>query len=267
MNASIPFRPADVSALRAQGGDIAIVFGGAAGTELALAARSSDELAAVYRTVILANNARVVDFDIEGAALADRRSIQRRSQALAVLQRSFAHENRPLAIWLTLPVTPQGLTQDGIALVKSALAHGVNIDGVNGMAMDYGPHIAPNPEGRMGHYATLSARSLHRQLHELLKVHGKHKTEAEVWSMIGVTPMIGVNDVTTEVFRQNDAKKLVVFARETRPGLISFWSLNRDRPCDSAKPAPHPGCSNIAQQPYEFTRILRMMSIGTAQHR
>src|SRR5690606_1687623 len=150
-----------------------------------LAARSSDELAAVYRTVILANNARVVDFDIEGAALADRRSIQRRSQALAVLQRSFAHENRPLAIWLTLPVTPQGLTQDGIALVKSALAHGVNIDGVNGMAMDYGPHIAPNPEGRMGHYATLSARSLHRQLHELLKVHGKHKTEAEVWSMIG----------------------------------------------------------------------------------
>ena len=61
-------------------------------------------------------------------------TIVRRSTALAALQKA----NPGLKISLTLPVLPEGLTGDGLNVVRAAKTAGVNLDLVNIMAMDYG---------------------------------------------------------------------------------------------------------------------------------
>jgi hypothetical protein len=48
---------------------------------------------------------------------------------------------------------------------------------------------------------------------------------------IEVTPMIGVNDVQTNVFTVSDAQRLARFVRSSGLGGVHFWSLNRDEPC------------------------------------
>ena len=45
-----------------------------------------------------------------------------------------------------------------------------------------------------------------------------------------MTPMIGVNDVSTEVFGLADAQQVEDFARSKGLGMLSMWSLARDTP-------------------------------------
>ncbi|MBM4070138.1 MAG: hypothetical protein FJ271_14475 [Planctomycetes bacterium] len=242
-----------IAGVRAVGGDVMISFGGANGRELAEAITDVNALKTAYQKVIDTYQATQLDFDIEGAAQADRVSVDRRSQALAALQRDAAAAGRPLSIWLTLPVLPTGLTADGLYVVQSALHHGVSLAGVNIMAMDYGDSAAPNPQGKMGDYAIQAATSTFNQLKGL---YNAAKSDAQLWQMIGVTPMIGLNDVTTEVFDQQEARELVAFAEQMGLGRISMWSLNRDKQNPSGT-LNHVDLmsSSILQQPFEFSRI------------
>src|SRR5262249_4513766 len=128
--------------LRAAGGDVRVSFGGANGTELAQACSSADDLAAAYKKVIDAFDLKKVDFDVEGAAIADKAANDRRSEAIATLQKQVSG----LDASFTLPVLPSGLTQDGVDLVSGAKAKGVDVSAVNIMAMDYGDGQAPNPD-------------------------------------------------------------------------------------------------------------------------
>jgi hypothetical protein len=242
-----------LAGLRVLGGDVIVSFGGAANRELAQAITSVAALQNAYQAVIDAYQLTRIDFDIEGGAAADRASIDRRSQAIAGLQQRAAAAGRELAVWFTLPVLPTGLTADGVYVLQSALRYGVNLAGVNIMAMDYGDNAAPNPNGRMGDYAIQAATSVHGQLAAL---YGTSRTPSELWSMIGVTPMIGLNDVTTEVFDQQEARELLAFAQEKGLGQLSMWSLNRDR----QNPAGRIGyvdltSSSLLQQPFEFSRM------------
>src|SRR5205807_8826391 len=114
--------------------DVKISFGGATGVELAQACTDVNALTAEYQAVIDAYKLKFIDLDIEGAAVAEPASLERRSKALAALQK----RNPGLRVSLTLPVLPEGLTADGLNVVKLARDAGVNIDLVNIMAMDYG---------------------------------------------------------------------------------------------------------------------------------
>jgi hypothetical protein len=42
------------------------------------------------------------------------------------------------------------------------------------------------------------------------------------------------------------------FAQQHHLGRLTFWSVNRDRPC-AAKGSESDACSGIEQQPYEFS--------------
>jgi len=244
-----------ITAVRRLGGDVMVSFGGAAGTELAVAIKDVKELTAAYQTTIDAYDLTCVDFDIEGASVADKASIDRRSQAIAALQKDAAAAKKKLTVWFTLPVLPSGLTPHGLYVVQSAVRHGVDVAGVNVMAMDYGDGAAPNPKGRMGDYAIMAGTNVFRQLK---RGYGKRKTDAQLWSMVGVTPMIGLNDVTTETFDQSDARKLLVFAQKNRLGMLSIWSLTRDRPHEKgAVNYVGPKFSSIPQQPFEFSNIFK----------
>jgi chitinase len=131
----------------------------------------------------------------------------------------------------------------------------VNLSVVNVMAMDYGDSAAPNPQGRMGDYAIQAATSLFNQLRA---VYGAAKTDSQLWGMVGVTPMIGINDVTTEVFDQQEAREVLAFAQQRGIGRIAFWSLNRDQQ-NPAGVLNHVDLksSSILQSPFEFTGIFR----------
>ena len=186
----------EIGELRNLGGDVMPSIGGAANTPLASACTSIEDLAVQYQSIIDAYDLTHLDFDIEGIWVLDNDATIRRSQAIAQVQNFMESENRPLNIWYTLPVLPVGLTADGYYVVEQAISHGVKLSGVNIMAMDYGFQAAPNPEGQMGEYAIQSTISLHGQLSEIYADANISKTDQEIWNMIGITPMIGMNDVT-----------------------------------------------------------------------
>ncbi|MBO3737268.1 glycoside hydrolase family 18 protein [Actinoplanes flavus] len=226
-----------IEALRESGGEVKISFGGATGAELAQPCTDVSALVAEYQAVISTYGLKYIDFDIEGAAVAEPASIARRSQAMALLQAG----NPDLKVSLTLPVLPTGLDHNGLNVVRSARDAGVSLDVVNLMAMDY------YQSGDYGAFAQQAAQGTYNQLAALYP----SMSSAELWRMIGVTPMLGVND-DNGVFDQSDARDLVEFAQRNRLGELSFWEMTRDRnACTGALFQ----CTNITQQPYEFSKI------------
>jgi hypothetical protein len=216
----------EIEALRASGGDVMVSLGGAAGVSLAQMYRQKglgvEALAQSYGDAVDRLGLRKLDFDIEGAAIAEPETLRLQMQATALLQQSHPD----LDVWLTLPVLPQGLTADGLNTVRIALEQGARIDGVNVMAMDYGDNAAPPALKSMGAYAIDAATATHGQLVDLFAAAG----QSFGWGQLGVTPMIGTNDVTTEVFTLADAQLLEDFARDKGLGMLSMWSLTRDNP-------------------------------------
>ncbi|MFD0023219.1 cellulose binding domain-containing protein [Streptomyces sp. NPDC058382] len=228
--------------LRAAGGDVRVSFGGASGSELALNCTSADDLAAAYGKVVDTYKLTKVDFDIEGGALPDTAANSRRSQAIAELQKSHPG----LDVSFTLPVMPEGLTQPGVDLVADAKKNGVDVGAVNIMAMDYGASYS----GDMGEYAIQAATATQAQIKGVLGL-----SDADAWKAVAVTPMIGVNDVSTEIFKVEDATQLVEFAQEKGLGWLAMWSGTRDKECEGgAKPTADATCSSIAQEPLAFTK-------------
>ncbi|WP_449349680.1 glycoside hydrolase family 18 protein [Streptomyces shaanxiensis] len=233
---------AQIGALRAKGGDVRVSFGGASGSELATACSSADALAAAYGKVVDAYGLTKVDFDVEGGALPNTAANTRRAQAIAKLQA----RHPGLDVSYTLPVMPEGLTQDGVNLLADAKANGVQIDAVNIMAMDYGASYS----GDMGTYAEQAATATQAQVRSVLGL-----SDSAAWKTVAVTPMIGVNDVASEIFTVDDATQLVAFAEEKGLGSLSMWSATRDKQCaGGAKNYADATCSSIAQDAFAFSK-------------
>ncbi|TXS36018.1 glycoside hydrolase family 18 protein [Streptomyces sp. OR43] len=231
-----------IGALRAAGGDVRVSFGGASGSELALNCVSAADLATAYGKVVDAYKLTKVDFDIEGGALPDTAANSRRSQAIAQLQKSHPG----LDVSFTLPVMPEGLTQPGVDLIADAKKNGVDVGAVNVMAMDYGASYS----GDMGTYAIQAATATQAQIKGVLGL-----SDADAWKTVAVTPMIGVNDVATEIFTVEDATQLVTFAKEKGLAWLAMWSGTRDKECvGGPKPSADASCSSIAQEPLAFTK-------------
>ena len=237
-----------IAALRAIGGDVRISFGGEAGSELAVTCTSVSQLQAAYQQVISAYDVNKIDFDIEGAAVANTAANVRRDQALAALQA----QDPGLQVSLTLPVLPSGLTADGDAVLTGAAQAGVKISAVNVMAMDYGDGAAPNPSGQMGTYAIDAATATDAQVASALGI-----SDAAAWSKVAVTPMIGVNDTSDEIFTVANAQQLAAFAASKHLAWLSMWSAARDTECPGgAQSFAQPTCSSIASTPHEFMGAL-----------
>lgn len=236
-----------MDAMRAAGINATISFGGAANQELALTGGTAAQLAAKYTSVMNAYGIHKLDFDIEGAALGDTASLKLRSQAIAALQTSGIAAGKPVDVSFTLPVMPTGLTADGLRAVQIAVDSNVQISHVNIMAMDYYDPSLPYG-GKMGDYAIQAATAVHDQLVPLYPA----KTSAQIWSMIDVTPMIGVNDDPAEIFSLADAQKLTTFAEQNNLGGLHMWSANRDFPGPLGMLSNT--SSGVAQNPWEFSQ-------------
>jgi chitodextrinase len=235
-----------VQGVRAAGGDVIISFGGASGTELALGCSTVSSLQAAYQAVLnkySVNSSTPVrlDFDIEGGATTDQTSINRRNQALVGLKNA----NPGLVISYTLPVLPTGLVASGVNILNSVKSSGLNVNVINVMAMDYGS--ANDNGGQMGLSAQQAATNTHNQV-----------VAAGLTATIGVTPMIGINDVNTEIFQLSDAQSLLNFANaNSYITRLSYWSVARDNGSCPNQGFASPVCSGISQSNWAFANILK----------
>ncbi|MEO8282417.1 MAG: chitinase [Pseudarthrobacter sp.] len=248
---------AQVETFRKAGNDVAVSFGGQRGTELAAACTDADALVQAYTTVITRYGINTLDLDIEGPSASDRAAATRRAAAIARLQAERATDT-PLRVWLTLTVSRNGLTPAAVTSVETMLEAGVELSGINIMTMNFGP-LAPGTS--MRDTAVGAAEATHRTLAALYGKANRPVDDAALWNRIGLTPMIGVNDVEGNVFTLDDAKRLSSFALERGIGRMSMWSLNRDAACNSAAQGQaHSSvasdCSGIAQEPGMFAKVL-----------
>ena len=128
-------------------------------------------------------------------------------------------EDSSLIVSLTIPMTSAGLPGTGTGEIQQAIAAGARINVFGIEDFDYG------------------------------LTSGTH---------IGITLMNGHTDQPSELFTQATFTSLLSFAQANHVAWLSFWSLNRDQPCPAgAVEAWAPGtCSNISQNPYDFTKIV-----------
>ena len=215
-----------------------ISFGGASGVDLSAACNSVTDLEKIYEQVYTTFQPNSLDFDIEGSFQGDVVSITRMMSALEV----FQQKHPGIKITLTLPTMPEGLTSLGENIVTIAKNAGLNFT-VNIMAMDY----SSSYDQDMGQYAIQASNNLF----QFLKTQFPSKTDQDLWSMVEVTPMIGLNDVSTEIFTIADADALNEFSKEKGLGGVHMWSVARDNPCTSQWASPT--CSGLSnQKKYEF---------------
>lgn len=218
-----------IARLQQQGGSIAISFGGLINDELAVKCTDPEKLLEAYRSVIDHYRIDTIDLDLENTGLTDTEAGARRATAIAALQRERRDQDKNLAVWVTLPVTPQGLSKDGTNGVSQLLEHDVDLAGVNIMTMDYGESLEDGKSMYEGSKNALS--ETHRQLGILYQRAGIYLNSGTLWSKLGATPMIGQNDVADEVFTLDDAIAFNEFASSHHIGRMSMWSANRDLAC------------------------------------
>ncbi|GEM_PF-1028122 len=302
-NLASGYMKSDIDALRAVGGDVMVSFGGQA--NIALAGMYSnpfdsatqateyqqredqnvDHLKRAYQAVIDAYDFTHIDFDIEGQWVSHPYSIQLRSKAIKELQDDASAAGKTLVVWFTLPSLPNGLDGNGVTALNNALSTGVDLHGVNIMAMDYGsvapiidpatgvtctiPNIPPrenddpntgvdsNNHGMMGDYGIIAAKGLFNQLQSAYSSQGISLTDAQIWRKIGITPMIGVNDVQEEVTDLSEAGEIYQFALAKNIGMLSFWSITRDHPAPAGSEgkveATHSG---LNEPSYTFSHLM-----------
>lgn len=246
-----------IARLRQQGGNVAVSFGGLLNDELAVKCNDPDKLLRAYQLVIDRYSLDTIDLDLEGDGLKNSDAATRRAIALGSLQKNQRANKKNLAIWLTLPVSPQGLTADGTNAVAQMLSNGVDLAGVNVMTMNYSHSRQDNET--MEEASKRALVETHRQLGILYKQAGIGLSSATLWRKIGATPMIGQNDVAAEVFTLKDATLFNEFARNKGVGRMSMWSANRDIQCGENYvdvKVVSDSCSGIKQDKFSFVTNL-----------
>jgi len=182
-----------------------------------------------------------LDFDIEGGTVSDQTSIHLRDQALVGLEAA----NPGLKVSYTLPVLPTGLVDSGLKILQSAKTDGVHIDVVNIIAMDYGVDNGK----QMGADAINATLSTHAQLQQL----GMANTK------IGITVLIGVNDISNEIFTLADAQKVLSFAQQQSwVSELSMWAMARDNGSAPNITYQSPTASGLSQEDYAFSHIFNL---------
>ncbi|MBM9508899.1 carbohydrate binding domain-containing protein [Actinacidiphila acididurans] len=229
------FTDPEIARAKSEGASVIISSGGAAGEPLAWTCGTQSSIEAGYQAIINDYGVNQLDFDVEGAAVADTAAAARQMQAMKDLKASHPG----LQFSMTLPVLASGLTNDGVNILKAAKTAGIRIDVVNIMTMDY--YSGTGTE--MGQGSVAAARATLAQMQSV--------DSGYTYANLGITPMIGKND-DGSTFTLADAQTVESFAAQNGVGRLAFWSVNRDQPCGGTANSLST-CSEISQSPLAFT--------------
>ncbi|MFC1436288.1 carbohydrate binding domain-containing protein [Streptacidiphilus sp. N1-3] len=229
------FTDPEIARAKAEGASVIISSGGSSGLALAWTCSNQSSIDAGYQAIINDYGVTQLDFDIEGAAIADTAAAARQMQAMKDLKAS----NPGLQFSMTLPVLASGLTNDGVNILKAAKNAGIRIDVVNIMTMDY--YAGTGTE--MGQGSVAAAQATLAQMQSV--------DSGYTYANLGITPMIGKND-DGSTFTLADAQTVENFAVQHSVGRLAFWAITRDQACGSGGNSL-PTCTEISQNQLAFT--------------
>jgi chitinase len=230
-----------IEAVRAAGGDVDVSFGGWSGKKLGSACKTPEALAAAYQKVIDAYSLHAIDIDIEHGEFTNKKTRLRVIAALAAVQRA----NAGLEISITFGTGETGPERDGQSLIADAAAIGFQPSVWTIMPFDFGAPVAD-----MGQTSIKAAEGLERELATRYSL-----SSALAYEHVGISSMNGATDESDETVSAPNFQAILAFAEQHHLGRLTFWSVNRDRPC-AAKSSESDACSGIEQQPYEFSNLL-----------
>ena len=252
---STPISPSsfgsDISAIQAAGGNVIPSFGGYAadttGTEIADSCPSVAGIAQVFEQVISTYHVPRIDLDIEGTSLTDTAGINRRNEAVAEVEAWAAHRGLRIQFSYTLPTLTTGLDAEDDAVLENAIADHARISVVNLLTFDY--YIGTEQD--MVADTETAAAGTYTELQSLYP----SDSPAEIWHMIGITEMPGIDDFgPDETFSQANAITVLNWARSHGIGTLSFWALERDNGgCPGTKGAGN--CSGLDQPAWYFSHV------------
>lgn len=225
--------------VQGKGGEMILAFGGALGNYLEHLCPTADALANAYKKALDTVGSNHLDIDVEAPI-----NLDIVNGALAMVQK----ERPQVTVTYTLMVQGDdyGLNPAlGVDTLVSAKKHGVRVDIVNAMTMEF-----PSSKPSWGDAVISAAEATLGQMKEIWP----EKSDAELKSMLGVTPMIGRN-FNGKKFEIAHGRQLVEWANANKIGHLSFWSISRDN--GGCNDIVSPTCSGLPQQDYEFTKIFQ----------
>lgn len=228
------FASANIPKLDAAGVNYIVSTGGAAGS-FKCSGTALQSFIARYATPHMIG----VDFDIEsGQSAAD---VQNLVNAAALAQSKYPglRFSFTLATLAASDGSFGGLNSTGDATVKAIKASTLTNYTVNLMTMDFGRATAAN--------CVLSGSTCEMGKSSIQAVTNLEHTYGIAPSKIEVTPMIGVNDASDEVFTLADVDTLSAYAKANGLAGIHYWSLDRDTPCSSTTAMST--CSSVPSAP------------------
>jgi chitinase len=217
-----------------------ISIGGADGNDLSNRCTTSIELFQAYEKIYNLYHPFGLDFDLESHILSKPKSIKKIIQAIKIFHTKYTN----VLLTLNIPTMPYSIENRTKKLIKDLAAHQITFT-VNLLAMSYHKKYNQN----MAKYAIQAVNNLRFFLNS---VYPKKETK-EIWKIIHITPMIGINDIKNEVFTIANVSELKNFADKVKVGGLHMRSLDRDKPCEN-KTSIHL-CSGINTQKYfDFTK-------------
>jgi len=239
----------DIAAIQAHGGNVIPSFGGftadTTGTELADSCTSVPAIAGVFESLITTYHVSRIDLDIEADSVNNIAGINRRNEAIAQTEAWAAANHQHIQFDYTLPTFPTGLPAAELAVLQNAVTDGAVISTVNLLTFDY---FFGTQQNMLADTET-AATGLFSQLQTLYP----DATARQLWHMIGVTEMPGIDDFgAAETFSAADATALLSWAERHGLGLLSFWAVQRDNGnCPGTKGAGN--CSGLVQPQWYFS--------------
>ncbi|WP_369251620.1 ricin-type beta-trefoil lectin domain protein [Streptomyces sp. R41] len=223
-----------VNTVRANGGDIIPSFGGYSGNKLESSCSSAGELAAAYQKVINAYGLKAIDIDIEADAYSNTTVQQRTVDALKTVKAN----NPGIKVYVTI-----GTGQSGpdTGLINRAAASGLTVDSWTIMPFDFG--------GAGQNMGTLTQRAAEGLKTALKNAYGYSDDQA--YRDMGISSMNGITD-QNETVTVADFQTILGYAQQHHLARLTFWSVNRDRPCTSGVAD---SCSGVSQQDWDYTRV------------
>ena len=235
------FASANITALSNAGLPYVVSTGGAAGSFTCSSTAGMASFLSRYYTPQMLG----VDFDIE----AGQTQAQINSLIAAAAYGQSLHPNLRFSFTLATLAASDGsyggLNATGDMVVKAIKASSLSNYTINLMVMDYGtagPSICVVVNGQcdMAQSAIQAAKNLQH-------------TYGIPLSKIELTPMIGMNDNTSEVFTVANTDTVVNYAVSNGLAGLHFWSLDRDTPCSSSWASPT--CNSVpSTTPLQYTK-------------
>ena len=244
MNAA-QFATANITPYVTAGKNYIVSTGGAAGAFTC----SSNAGMQTFLNRYMSANLIGLDFDLER----DQTQAQRTNLVKTLVYAKSLHPNLRISFTLATLADSSGglagLNALGNMVITTAKAAGLDFY-VNLMVMDYGTTSA--------YTCILSGSLCQMALSAEQAVTNLESTYAIAANRIEVTPMIGNNDISDEIFTMADAQTLASFVVINKLAGYHFWSLDRDTPCASGSNTSASSTCNSATgaTPFGFSKII-----------